>query len=86
MPAWVGYYHWLSMLLHARSLKRRFIAATLALAAMTIMGKTATAAAPTIEVGEPFPSLTLPRADGKELFSISKYRGERVLLHVFASW
>jgi hypothetical protein len=38
------------------------------------------------EVGNAFPTLYLPSlADGKPQ-SIADYRGEKVILHVFASW
>ena len=38
------------------------------------------------KVGQPFPPVTLPSlADGKPL-SIAQFRGQKVLLHVFASW
>lgn len=37
-------------------------------------------------VGEPFPNLVLPSlADGKPL-SLARFRGEKVILHIFASW
>ena len=38
-----------------------------------------------IEVGKSFPNLKLPTLDGGSL-SIEDLRGEKVLLHVFASW
>ena len=36
-------------------------------------------------VGEPFPDLALPTLEGSTK-SISDFRGQRVILHVFASW
>ena len=41
--------------------------------------------APVIEVGQPFPDLHLPTLEG-EMKRVSDYRGQKVLLHVFASW
>ena len=38
-----------------------------------------------IQVGEPFPEITLPSLDG-EAWSIAEMRGRKVMLHVFASW
>lgn len=38
------------------------------------------------EVGRPFPDILLPAADGGEPQAISRFRGRKVLLHVFASW
>lgn len=41
---------------------------------------------PTIAVGSYFPDLLLPSlADGTPT-SVKKYRGKKVLLHIFASW
>ena len=40
---------------------------------------------PPIEVGKPFPELTLPTLTG-ERASIRDFRGRKVMLHVFASW
>jgi hypothetical protein len=38
------------------------------------------------KVGEPFPNLVLPSlANGKPL-SLARFRGEKVILHIFASW
>ncbi len=38
------------------------------------------------KVGDPFPSLVMPSlADGKPL-SLARFRGEKVILHIFASW
>ena len=36
-------------------------------------------------VGEPFPDLALPTLEGSAK-SISDFRGQKVILHVFASW
>ena len=36
-------------------------------------------------VGEPFPDLVLPTLEGS-MKSISDFRGQKVILHVFASW
>ena len=38
------------------------------------------------EVGQRFPDLRLPTLEEGVSRSISDYRGEKVLLHVFASW
>jgi len=38
------------------------------------------------KVGEPFPNLVLPSlADGKPL-SLARFRGQKLILHIFASW
>lgn len=39
-----------------------------------------------ISVGEPFPDLLLPSLDGGSPMSIADFQGEKVMLHVFASW
>ncbi len=38
------------------------------------------------QVGEPFPDLTLPALQDGRPASIRDYRGQKVILHVFASW
>ena len=38
------------------------------------------------KVGEPFPDLRLPTLEDGVSRSIADYRGEKILLHVFASW
>ena len=37
-------------------------------------------------VGEPFPDLVLPSLEDGSPLSISHFRGQKVILHVFASW
>lgn len=38
------------------------------------------------EVGQPVPDLVLPAADDGAPRSLADYRGEKYILHVFASW
>lgn len=38
------------------------------------------------EVGEPFPEVALPTLDGGEPTTLAAYRGDKIILHVFASW
>lgn len=55
----------------------------------TFLTCAAMAALPTsavsLEVGEPFPELVLPSLEGEPM-SMSSFRGQKVALHVFASW
>ncbi len=37
-------------------------------------------------VGEPFPGLVLPALEDGTPLSIAAFRGQKVILHVFASW
>lgn len=37
-------------------------------------------------VGEPFPDLELPSLDDGAPLSVSAFRGQKIILHVFASW
>jgi hypothetical protein len=37
-------------------------------------------------VGEPFPLIALETADGESVETIASFRGEKVVLHIFASW
>ena len=39
-----------------------------------------------IEVGKAFPDVRLPSMTDGKLMSIADFRGQNVLLHVFASW
>jgi len=39
-----------------------------------------------VEVGKPFPHLTLPSLEDGSPSSIVQFRGKKTLLHVFASW
>ncbi|RMG56253.1 MAG: hypothetical protein D6723_00690 [Acidobacteria bacterium] len=38
------------------------------------------------EVGQPFPSITLPALRDGQPMSIAQFRGRKVILHIFASW
>ena len=38
------------------------------------------------KVGKPFPTLSLPSLDDGRPASIADFRGQKVILHVFASW
>jgi hypothetical protein len=61
---------------------KRFAIAMLAI----MFGTTASADdTPPIEVGKPFPNIVLPTLDGRPM-SMADFRGQKVLLHVFASW
>lgn len=39
-----------------------------------------------ISVGAPFPEMLLPSMEDGKPLSIADFRGEKVMLHVFASW
>lgn len=39
-----------------------------------------------IKAGEPFPAIAFPNAETGELKSINDYRGQKVILQIFASW
>ena len=39
-----------------------------------------------IEVGQPFPDLVLPSINDGQPMSITDFRGQKIVLHVFASW
>ncbi len=41
---------------------------------------------PVLEIGKPFPVISLPAMRDGEAMSIADYRGKRVVLHIFASW
>lgn len=41
---------------------------------------------PGLEPGKSFPNLTLPAVNGGQPMSVADFRGQKVLLHVWASW
>ena len=41
---------------------------------------------PGLEPGQPFPDLTLPAIDDQHAMSVADFRGQKVLLHIWASW
>lgn len=62
-------------------MRSQFLFGTLLTAAMATLPATAA----DLEVGQPFPDIVLPSTDGKPM-SIASFRGQKVALHVFASW
>ncbi len=38
------------------------------------------------QVGEPFPDIILPTLEDGSPGSIAQFRGQKILLHIFASW
>lgn len=38
------------------------------------------------KVGEPFPNILLPSLDDGTAQSIENFRGQKLMLHIFASW
>ncbi len=42
--------------------------------------------APGIAVGEPFPALRFPSLDDGRALSVTSFRGQKLVLHIFASW
>ncbi len=58
------------------------------LALMTLLTTVmpARSAQPRLVVGEPFPTLALPSITDGEARSIAEFRGQKLLLHIFASW
>jgi hypothetical protein len=55
-------------------------------AVVTMTGAAAQLPPSGFEVGQPFPDLVLPSLEDNAPLSISDFRGQRVILHVFASW
>ena len=38
------------------------------------------------KIGEPFPDLVLPSLEDGKPLSLDRLRGQKVILHIFASW
>ena len=53
---------------------------------LTSMAAGAAAQPHGFRVGEPVPDLVLPSAEDGSPLSLADYRGEKLVLHVFASW
>ncbi len=53
---------------------------------LALSGLAAQAEPPKLEVGEPFPDLTLSSMEDGSSISIADFRGRKLILHVFASW
>ncbi len=64
----------------------RLVAATCVLAIAGLTRGQGSLAKAGIEVGKPFPDVRLPSMTDGKLMSIADFRGQKVLLHVFASW
>lgn len=39
-----------------------------------------------VAIGEPMPLFELPRVDGSGSASLADFRGQKTILHIFASW
>jgi hypothetical protein len=38
------------------------------------------------KIGEPFPSVVLPSLSDRKPLSLARFRGQKVIVHIFASW
>ncbi len=54
--------------------------------AMIALTQTAPLTAADLKVGDAFPEIVLPRIDDGEAQSLVQFRGQRLMLHIFASW
>ena len=59
---------------------------TLFLAAVLSMSPALAASLGAIEMDRPFPDILLPDLETGQPSSLAVFKGERVVLHVFASW
>jgi len=50
------------------------------------VGLAASAESLSIRVGEPFPAVVLPSVEDGETMSLEAFRGQKLMLHIFASW
>ena len=51
-----------------------------------VLISTPAASATELEVGKPFPNLVLPSLDDGSASSVSDFRGQKLILHIWASW
>ena len=59
---------------------------TLFVSALLLAAAPASNAQGRFQVGEPFPNISFPSLEDGKAASIADYRGQKVLLHIFASW
>jgi hypothetical protein len=65
---------------------RIFLAMTVvmvAISAQTTLPKGSSAA---FQIGQPFPDIVLPSLKDGKPASLAQYRGQKLILHIFASW
>ncbi len=69
-------------------MKARWLVPTALFGAMLSPGRTSgePSSPARIEVGAPFPDIPLPALDDGRPASVRAFRGQKVILHVFASW
>ncbi len=66
---------------------RHFLVTLLPLVAIAVpSGARAQGSSHRFEVGTPFPTLSLPSLEDGRPASIADFRGQKVILHIFASW
>jgi hypothetical protein len=53
---------------------------------LAIVFTAGTADAFELSKGKPFPEIPLPTTAGGELQGVADFRGQKLMLHVFASW
>ncbi len=58
----------------------------LALIAISLRDIRAKPSSTEFKVGQPFPNLVLPSLAGGKPFSLAEFRGQKVILQIFASW
>ena len=58
----------------------------IAAAAMLLAAVTGARAGSPIEVGKPFPGMAFPSLENGEPMSVRSFSGQKLVLHVFASW
>lgn len=57
-----------------------------AVTATLLLSVPALAKPPSLEIGQPFPDIAFPSMEDGSPMSIASFRGQKIILHVFASW
>ncbi len=65
---------------------RRLVLVALLASATFVTRVDAQAQAAGFEVGQPFPTLAFPALEDRRPRSIADFRGQKLILHIFASW
>ena len=70
-------------MLNAKALSSMIILTAISVGALSAQGRREAAG---FQVGTSFPDLTLPSLEDGRPSSLADFRGQKLLLHIFASW
>ena len=63
-----------------------FVLLTITMTPSSVSAQAPESPASRFEIGQPFPTLAFPAIEDGRPRSITEFRGQKLILHVFASW